>query len=77
MDRLPQNQEKLYTIEIFTDEDQEDEEFKKLGKEVSEEIGQPHADDWNHIRETYIDTGGTFFVAKVGGKIVGCAGVKK
>src|SRR5688572_23659584 len=81
MDQLPQNQgnqEKLaYTIEPFTDKDQDDEDFKRLGLEVSEEIGQEFGEDWGHIRETYIDTGGAFYLAKVKGKIVGCAGILK
>ena len=78
--RLPKQEitEKFYSIELFTDKDQE--EVKQLGLEVSKEIGQiynPKLDyDWEHIKEVYIDSGGIFYVVKSSGKIIGCAGVK-
>lgn len=70
--------EKFYSIELFSDKDQE--EIKQLGFSVSKEIGQtydPKLDyDWEHIKEVYIIPGGTFYVVKASGKIIGCAGVK-
>ena len=69
---------KFYTIELFNTEDQE--AISKFGLDVSKEAGQiydPNLDfDWDHIKEVYIDPGGIFYVVKISGEIVGCAGVK-
>ncbi|KAA3630175.1 MAG: GNAT family N-acetyltransferase [Bacteroidetes bacterium] len=69
---------KPYTIELFNKEDQE--EVEKFGLEVSKEMGQVYDTeldyDWGHIKEVYIDPGGTFYVVKIDNCIIGCAGVK-
>jgi|SRR3989344_618294 len=70
--------EDVYTIEVFSDVDQEG--VREMGLAVSAEAGQvydPARDsDWGQISEVYVNPGGVFYVVKSGGRIVGCAGVK-
>lgn len=69
----------LYKIENFDPKDQA--EVEEFLRKASEELGWPYNPeldfDWNKINEVYIVPGGVFYVVKVNGRIIACAGLKK